>query len=106
MPARQRVTAFNVIAIFSSRVEGFMRVGEWNGDPPVPQIILCLILLLATPALLWAEQLPLKVYTIADGLPRDSISRIVRDSRGFLWFCTPEGLARFDGYQFVSYTTH
>src|SRR5207244_13063176 len=51
-------------------------------------------------------QLPLKTYTTADGLPRDSINRIMRDSRGFLWFCTPEGLARFDGYQFVSYTTH
>src|ERR1700687_5566601 len=25
------------------------------------------------------------------------------DSRGFLWFCTPEGLSRFDGYRFVSY---
>src|SRR5213595_1244528 len=52
-----------------------------------------------------AEQLPLKNYTTADGLPRDSISRIVRDSRGFLWFCTEEGLSRFDGYSFTNYST-
>lgn len=50
-----------------------------------------------------AEQLAIKTYTIADGLPRDSISRIVRDSRGFLWFCTPEGLSRYDGYEFVTF---
>jgi ligand-binding sensor domain-containing protein/signal transduction histidine kinase len=53
----------------------------------------------------YAEQLPIKIYTTADGLPQDSVYRIVRDSRGFLWFCTGEGLARFDGYQFTSYTT-
>jgi ligand-binding sensor domain-containing protein len=53
-----------------------------------------------------AEQLPIKTYTTADGLAQDSVNRIVRDSRGFLWFCTREGLSRFDGYQFVSYTTN
>lgn len=50
-----------------------------------------------------AEQLPLKVYTTADGLPRDYIFRIIRDSHGFLWFCTPEGLSRFNGYTFANY---
>jgi len=52
-----------------------------------------------------SEQLPLKTYTIADGLVSNKISRIVRDSRGFLWFCTEEGLSRFDGYTFTNYTT-
>ena len=52
-----------------------------------------------------AERLPVKTYTTADGLPRDSINRIVRDSHGFLWFCTEEGLSRFDGYKFTNYTT-
>jgi len=37
-------------------------------------------------------------------LPADNVNRIVRDSRGFLWFCTEEGLSRFDGYQFINYT--
>src|SRR6266849_95952 len=50
-----------------------------------------------------AERLPLKSYTVADGLPNNVINKIVRDSRGFLWFCTGEGLSRFDGYSFTNY---
>ena len=53
-----------------------------------------------------AEQLPIKVYTTADGILRDRVNRIKQDSRGFLWFCTEEGLSRFDGYQFTNYTTN
>src|SRR6266436_7668036 len=52
-----------------------------------------------------AERLPLKTYTTADGLPHNVINKIVRDSRGFLWFCTEEGLSRFDGYGFTNYGT-
>src|SRR5215471_703959 len=59
--------------------------------------------LLALAGVVHAERLPLKTYTTADGLPRDQIRKIVRDSRGFLWFCTPEGLSRFDGYKFINY---
>lgn len=50
-----------------------------------------------------AEHLPIKTYTTSDGLPRNFINRIVRDSHGFLWFCTVEGLSRFDGYTFSNY---
>ena len=52
-----------------------------------------------------AEKLPVKTYTTADGLGRDQVNRIVQDSHGFLWFCTAEGLSRFDGYKFTNYTT-
>src|SRR6266853_4512381 len=55
------------------------------------------------PALILAARLPVKTYTTADGHPRDLVSRIVQDSRGFLWFATGDGLARFDGYQFTTY---
>ena len=50
-----------------------------------------------------AQRLPLKPYTVADGLPNNVINKIVRDSRGFLWFCTGEGLSRFDGYSFTNF---
>ncbi len=51
-----------------------------------------------------AERLPVKTYTVADGLLRDYVSRIKKDSRGFLWFCTSDGISRFDGYGFTNYT--
>lgn len=54
---------------------------------------------------LWAELLPIRSYTIADGLPADQIDSIVPDSRGFVWFCTPEGLSRFDGYRVTNFST-
>jgi len=50
-----------------------------------------------------AEHLPIKTYTTADGLPVDIVMRIKRDSHGFLWFCTRDGLSKFDGYQFTTY---
>lgn len=52
-----------------------------------------------------AERLPLKGYTVADGLAHNEINRIIRDSRGFLWFCTAGGLSRFDGYSFTNFGT-
>jgi ligand-binding sensor domain-containing protein/signal transduction histidine kinase len=50
-----------------------------------------------------AERLPIKTYTVADGLLRDSITRVRQDSRGFLWFCTHDGISRFDGYGFTNF---
>src|SRR5437763_6614393 len=50
-----------------------------------------------------AERLPLRVYTTADGLVRDHITRIVPDSRGYIWFSTTDGLSRFDGYRFTNF---
>src|SRR2546427_7245815 len=67
--------------------------------------ILLLIPFLLFPCYVNAERLPIKPYTVADGLPNNVINKIVRDSRGFLWFCTAEGLSRFDGYTFTNYTT-
>jgi len=50
-----------------------------------------------------AQQLPVKTYTVADGLAHGTVMSIYQDRNGFLWFGTYEGLGRFDGYNFVSY---
>ena len=74
--------------------------------PPRLRIRRALLLLLAFLALaspLRAERLILKSYTTAEGLPHDSINCVVEDARGYLWFCTDDGLSRFDGYQFTNY---
>ncbi|MBA3769146.1 MAG: hypothetical protein H0X08_01350 [Blastocatellia bacterium] len=52
----------------------------------------------------YAERLPIRTYSVADGLLRDYVYKIKQDSRGFLWFCTPGGLSRFDGYTFTNFT--
>ena len=57
------------------------------------------------PGLAAAERLAIRTYSSADGLPRDTVLRIVPDSIGYLWLCTPEGLSRFDGQEFVNYGT-
>lgn len=64
----------------------------------------CLLIVLLFSLQAFAEQIPLKMYSSADGLVNDYVNKIVADSRGFLWFCTADGLSRFDGYRFKNYT--
>jgi ligand-binding sensor domain-containing protein len=54
-------------------------------------------------AVLHAERLPIKVFTSAEGLGSSFVNYLMRDSRGFLWVCTRDGLSRFDGSRFVTY---
>jgi signal transduction histidine kinase/ligand-binding sensor domain-containing protein len=50
-----------------------------------------------------AERLPVRIFTTADGLPRDQLQCVKSDRRGFVWFCTAEGLVRFDGQVAVTF---
>jgi ligand-binding sensor domain-containing protein len=50
-----------------------------------------------------AERLPVRILTTADGLPRDQLQCVRSDRRGFVWFCTAEGLVRFDGQVAVTF---
>lgn len=67
--------------------------------------VLCGLLLAQAIVPTRAERLPIRTYTAADGLLRDSITRIRQDSNGFLWFCTADGISRFDGYEFTNFRT-
>lgn len=62
-----------------------------------------LALLLTLSITTWAQRLPMRLYTTEDGLWSGFINYMMRDSRGFLWFCTRDGLSRFDGYHFTNY---
>jgi ligand-binding sensor domain-containing protein len=44
------------------------------------------------------------VWTQAQGLPQDTIRAIAQTQDGYLWLGTDEGLVRFDGFDFVTYT--
>lgn len=63
--------------------------------------ILALVLILSIR--MWAERLPVRLYTTEDGLWSGFINHMMRDSHGFMWFCTRDGLSRFDGYRFTNY---
>ena len=51
--------------------------------------------------------LPIKVntekLTTNDGLPDNNVCDIYQDKRGFIWFCTLNGLSKYDGNRFVNF---
>jgi ligand-binding sensor domain-containing protein len=68
-----------------------------------PAIILLLGLFLFH-AGIYAQSLNFKNYTVSDGLVANPVRCIYQDSKGFLWIGTFDGLSRYDGYKFTSYT--
>ena len=44
------------------------------------------------------------VWTQGQGLPQDTIHALAQTPDGYLWVGTDEGLARFDGYEFVAFS--
>ena len=81
-----------------------MRHFQYQANNILTLVFWAILCLLFSALSFRAGTLPFKNYTTADGLAHDFVSEIVRDSRGFLWFCTGEGLSRFDGYEFKNYT--
>ncbi|WP_207428938.1 hybrid sensor histidine kinase/response regulator transcription factor [Pedobacter sp. SYSU D00535] len=60
---------------------------------------------IVTPALVLAQQggYQFSHLTVRDGLPHNQINCIYKDQKGFIWFGTVAGLARFDGFSFKLY---
>lgn len=48
-------------------------------------------------------QFSFSYYTSDDGLSQNSITAMMKDSKGYMWFGTREGLNKFDGYNFTNY---
>lgn len=45
-------------------------------------------------------------FTAEDGLPVNAVSDIAQDDLGYIYFATLNGLARFDGYEFVTFNSN
>ena len=45
-------------------------------------------------------------YTMADGVPGQTVYCVFQDSKGYIWTSTDAGVSRFDGRHFKSYTTN
>lgn len=44
-------------------------------------------------------------FSNKEGFNQNTINAIDQDKYGFLWFGTPNGLIKYDGYEFETYTT-
>jgi signal transduction histidine kinase/ligand-binding sensor domain-containing protein/DNA-binding response OmpR family regulator len=71
--------------------------------------------LLSLLAMFWCTTFPLVSFSqneslkfehigTREGLSQIDVSSIIQDSRGFIWIGTGNGLNRFDGYKFISYS--
>ncbi len=40
-----------------------------------------------------------------DGLTSEEVRKVYQDVQGYMWFATTEGLIRYDGYEYKTYTT-
>ena len=63
------------------------------------RFLILIIAALLLPSSLSAENL-FKILNARQGLTSSQINCIIKDSRGFMWFGTPAGLYRYDGYVF------
>ena len=56
------------------------------------------------PATGMAQSFDIKNYGFEDGLSHRNVFALGQDPNGFMWFATVNGLNRYDGYEFVSFT--
>jgi signal transduction histidine kinase/ligand-binding sensor domain-containing protein/AraC-like DNA-binding protein len=70
------------IALLPSLIEGQALANRPFVDGPAPGFVL-------------------ESWTIADGLPVNSITRIIQSKSGYIWLATFDGLVRFDGLRFT-----
>ncbi|MCB0548579.1 MAG: hypothetical protein KDD19_13445 [Phaeodactylibacter sp.] len=54
----------------------------------------------------YSNDLPVEYYSVNDGLSDRMVTDIVQSKRGLIWLSTPNGLNRFDGYEFIVFNNH
>ncbi len=69
------------------------------------RIILTLTVLFFACGFACAQDYPMMHYTMEEGLPSNTVYSVYRDSKGFLWFATDKGVARYNGIKFELFTT-
>ena len=52
-----------------------------------------------------AQTLPLLHFTADNGLPSNIVYSVYADKKGYTWFSTDKGIAKFNGIRYVYYTT-
>lgn len=72
--------------------------------------VLLLFLSLITTSIVWAQQHqkfnPIVVYHgVNEGLPSNETYSVFKDSKGYIWVASDEGVARYNGYDYTTYTS-
>ena len=63
-------------------------------------LLILVILLLFSTSLFSQSKISFNHLTVENGLSQSSVTCILQDSNGFMWFGTQDGLNRYDGYNF------
>lgn len=71
------------------------------GYRPVVLLLVCLVI----PSIVLAQRYAVINYTTENGFPGHIAYSVSRDSRGYVWIGSENGLVRFNGYEFKTYTT-
>ena len=69
--------------------------------PTIHSILVTILVLIGLPERVSANKF--KMINSGDGLPGNTITSIVQDANGYLWFGTSNGLCRYDGVSFTTY---
>ncbi len=71
-------------------------------------LMLAAFLLFASNAAITAQEKDIKFdhITVDAGLPSNTVNAVIRDSRGFIWIATENGISRYDGYTFENYRSN
>jgi signal transduction histidine kinase/ligand-binding sensor domain-containing protein len=106
MPVLCAPAGGNGRSVASKAAAACYRVGPMQGPArfiPPAGLRSAVLAVLITAATADAQELPAVTYTMNEGLPNEAVTRLVQDSRGFLWVGGPTALARFDGERFTTY---
>ncbi len=66
-------------------------------------IFLCLFLSVIHSA--YGQVIPFDNYFVQDGLPQNYVVDIEQEENGYLWLATQAGAVKFDGYNFITYSS-
>ena len=66
-------------------------------------LLFLLNLLMPSALQAWQKNIRFDRITTEQGLPDNYVRSVVQDNRGFMWFGTAAGLAKYDGYRFTVY---
>ena len=69
------------------------------------KILLLTIFVLLGTIPIWSLPYKINYLTADDGLSRNLVTQIFRDSHGFMWIATSNGLDRYDGYDFIHFNS-